>query len=265
MDIDAIRAAVQATIASIAPECDVRRILPDRPLHEQIDLDSMDWLNLVAGLGERLRIEIPESDHGRFATFDSMVSYLTSRLAQPPAPASAAAAGTVVQPPRTLHRIDGITVTVRPMGAEDADLEADFVRHLTDESRYMRFMVALRELPPAKLTHLTNVDGVSHVALIATVQREGREVPVGVARYVVDASGAGCEFAIAVDDAWQGSGVAGFLMNALIDTARARGLARMEGIVLATNLKMLKFARQLGFSLQPDPEDRKTVRVVRAL
>jgi RimJ/RimL family protein N-acetyltransferase len=86
-----------------------------------------------------------------------------------------------------------------------------------------------------------------------------------VARYVVDASGAACEFAIAIDDAWQGSGLAGFLMRALIDTARAHGLARMEGIVLATNFKMLKFARQLGFSLQADAEDRETIRIARTL
>ncbi|MEW5879130.1 MAG: GNAT family N-acetyltransferase [Pseudomonadota bacterium] len=88
---------------------------------------------------------------------------------------------------------------------------------------------------------------------------------VGAARYVVDASGGGCEFAIAVDDAWQGSGLAGVLMHALIDVARARGLATMEGSVLATNTRMLKFARQLGFRLEHDPEDRSTVRVVRAL
>jgi L-amino acid N-acyltransferase YncA len=66
-------------------------------------------------------------------------------------------------------------------------------------------------------------------------------------------------------DAWQGSGLAGFLMGALIDTARAHGLDRMEGTVLATNLKMLKFARQLGFSLQADTEDRETFRVARTL
>jgi GNAT superfamily N-acetyltransferase len=54
-------------------------------------------------------------------------------------------------------------------------------------------------------------------------------------------------------------------MAALMDVARKRGLARMEGIVLATNASMLRFARQLGFKLEHDPDDRTTMHVVCAL
>jgi acetyltransferase len=154
---------------------------------------------------------------------------------------------------------------VRPLRAADMALEADFVQHLSMESRYKRFMVTVRELPESKLKYLTDVDQVRHVAFAATVERDGREALVGVARYVVDASGRGCEFAIAVDDAWQGTGLAGILMQALIDVARARGLATMEGSVLATNTRMLKFMPQLGFAVQHNPQDSGTVRVVRAL
>lgn len=58
---------------------------------------------------------------------------------------------------------------------------------------------------------------------------------------------------------------AGILVHALIDIARPRGLAAMEGSVLATNTRMPKFARQRGFVRQHDPEDRDVVRVVRPL
>jgi L-amino acid N-acyltransferase YncA len=54
-------------------------------------------------------------------------------------------------------------------------------------------------------------------------------------------------------------------MHRLIEIARARGLATMEGSVLASNARMLKFTRQLGFVAQHDPEERDTVRVVRSL
>jgi acetyltransferase len=54
-------------------------------------------------------------------------------------------------------------------------------------------------------------------------------------------------------------------MHALMDIARSRGLTMMEGFVLATNVRMLKFARQLGFSQVRNPEDRDTVHVVRSL
>jgi acetyltransferase len=257
MEIEEIRAAVQATLAAVAPEADVHAIRPDQPLRGQIDLDSMDWINVIAGLHDRLRIDIPESDYERLTTLDALVAYLASRPAAPAAEAAGAPGGL----PCTRRVVNGVPVTVRPIRAEDAALEADFVQHLSLESRYGRFMVAMSELPQAKLKYLTEVDQVRHVALVATVERDGHEALVGVARYVVDPSGTGCEFAAAVDDAWQGSGVAGILMHALIGIARARGLKKMEGLVLATTTRMLKFTRQLGFSARRDPEERDTMRV----
>jgi acyl carrier protein/GNAT superfamily N-acetyltransferase len=263
VEIGDIRKAVVATIEAIAPGTDVQRLRPDRPLREQIALDSMDWLNVVVGLHERLSIEIPESDYGRLTTLASTVAYLASRQAERrPGGLRLVAPADV---PCATHLINGIPVAVRPMRAEDSPLEADFVRHLSRDTRYERFMLTLNELSPAKLKYLTDVDQVRHVALVATVDGGGQQALVGVARYIVDPAGAGCEFAIAVDDAWHGSGLAGILMHHLMDIARSRGLATMEGIVLATNSRMLKFTRQLGFRQQRDPEARDIVRVVRSL
>ena len=166
---------------------------------------------------------------------------------------------------RKRYLFDGSEVTIRPIRADDAPIEADFVRHLSPESRYSRFMVTINELPATKLRYLTDVDYDKHMAFVATLPRDGKETEIGVARYIVDPKGASCEFAIAVDDAWQGSGVAGILMATLMDTARARGLTSMEGIVLASNHKMLKFARQLGFTLHHDWDEPSTVNVVRPL
>lgn len=262
MDTGEVRGAVQAAIASIAPETDWQRIRPGEPLREQIDLDSMDWLNLAVALHDRFGIDIPEADYARLATLEAIVAYVASRKAQPRrAPPRPPPAGLAI----ARHRVNGVPVTVRPIRPEDAPMEADFVRHLSSDTRYKRFMLTLRELSHAKLRYLTEVDQSRHVALVATVEQEGREVEVGVVRYIVDPAGNGCEFAIAVDDAWQGSGLAGILMHALMDIARSRGLATMEGVVLAANARMLKFTRQLGFRVERDPEDRTTVRVVRAL
>lgn len=260
-----IRSAVAATVAAIAPGTDVASIRPDQPLREQVDLDSMDWLNLVAGLHDRLGIDIPESDYGRLATLDAIVAYVAARRAKPrgkPRKRKAAAPAGV---PQSTHLVRDTRVTIRPMRPDDKPLEADFVRHLSDDTRYDRFMVTMRELTPEKLRYFTEVDQVRHVALVAVAETGGAPVEVGVARYIVDPAGTGCEFAIAVDDAWHGSGLAGILMHALIDIARSRGLATMEGIVLATNNRMLKFTRQLGFTQARDPDDPTTFRVVRPL
>ena len=261
MDAEEIRRAVQATIVAIAPGTDVERIRPGEPLREQVDLDSMDWLNVIAELHARLGVAIPEADYGRLATLDAIVDYVASGKARHPAEPLRRDGGAF----RSSHVVNGTPVTVRPLCHEDEVLEADFVRHLSSETRYKRYMLTLRELSQAKLKYLTDVDQSRHVALVATVAREGGEVAVGVVRYIVDPGGTGCEFAVEVDDAWQGSGLAGILMHLLMDIARSRGLATMEGIVLATNSRMLNFTRSLGFTQERDPDDRGTVKVVRTL
>ena len=265
MEIDKVRSAVVATIESIAPGTDVQRIRPDLPLHGQVDLDSMDWLNVIVELRDRLSVEIPEADYARLSTVDSMVAYLASRGAAQPAAAPRAIAAPAAALPSKSLVVNGTAVTIRPICPAAVPLAAEFIRHLSSSTRYNRFMLTLRELSPAKLKYFTDVDQVSHVALVATVDRDGVPVEVGVVRYFVDPAGTGCEFAIAVDDAWQGCGLAGILMHALMDVARSRGLATMEGIVLATNTRMLKFTRQLGFSLKRDPEDLETIHVMRSL
>jgi acyl carrier protein len=75
-----IRAVVVATLTAIAPEIEIGTLRPDRPLRAQVDLDSMDWLNFLLGLHEKLRVEIPESDYRRLVTLDNVVSYLADKL-----------------------------------------------------------------------------------------------------------------------------------------------------------------------------------------
>lgn len=265
MDLNEIRVVVLETLKSIAPEMDAGSLKPDQPLRHQVDLDSMDWLNVIAGLREKLLVDIPESDYGRLGTLDAIVDCVASNLAARDARPEAVIPADLAKFARTHQLLDGRQVSVRPIRKEDAQLEADFVRHLSRESRYDRFMVSMNELSPSKLKYLTEVDSDHHVALVAMENRDGKEVEVGVSRYVIAPGTTRCEFAIAVDDAWHGSGLAGALMGDLIEIARARGVTEMEGFVLAVNHKMLKFARQLGFTQHRDPEDRDTVHVVRML
>ncbi|MBK7673610.1 MAG: GNAT family N-acetyltransferase [Candidatus Accumulibacter sp.] len=166
---------------------------------------------------------------------------------------------------RKRYLFDGSPVTIRPIRAEDKPLEQEFVQHLSADSRYKRFMSTLKELPPGKLKYLTEIDYVRHLALVAIIQRDGQDVEIGVARYVAGPSGDECEFAIAIDDEWQGSGVAGILMLELIDAARARGMRKMEAFILAANNNMIKFAHQLGFALHRDPDDPGMFHAVRSL
>jgi acetyltransferase len=94
-------------------------------------------------------------------------------------------------------------------------------------------------------------------------EHEGRLV--GEARYVANPDARSCEFGVVIADDWHKSGIAGLLMQALIDAARARGFETMEGLVLRTNRGMLKFVRALGFDVEPVPYEPTMVRVLKRL
>lgn len=167
-------------------------------------------------------------------------------------------------PSRLVQRLtlnDGAPITIRPIRPEDSAIEQEFVRNLSRESRYFRFMDTLRELSPNMLSHFTQVDYDLHMALIALAGQDGKEIQIGVARYVADESRRHCEFAIVVADAWQRRGLGMHLMRPLIALARAAGIRAMHGDVLASNQAMLQFTARLGFRAQLDPADPRTMRV----
>lgn len=160
---------------------------------------------------------------------------------------------------------DGVTVRIRPITPEDAELEQEFVRKLSAETKYFRFMNTLRELSPAQLARLTQIDYDREMAFIALVEVDNVDVEVGVARYAMNPDGESCEFAIVVADDWQGKGLARRLMGIVIDTASSRGIKYMNGDFLAENRRMIAFVTSLGFVLSLHPDDPGLKRGVLAL
>lgn len=75
-----IRAVALATLLSIAPEVEVDELRGDRTLRSQVDLDSMDWLNFLLGLHDKLKVDIPEADYARLITLNDVVAYLRQTL-----------------------------------------------------------------------------------------------------------------------------------------------------------------------------------------
>ncbi len=153
---------------------------------------------------------------------------------------------------------DGLTVKIRPISPEDADMEQEFVKNLSPETKYYRFMNTLRELSQTQLVRLTQIDYDREMAFVACLdpeQPDGPELQIGVARYAINPDGESCEFAIVVADDWQGKGLARRLMGVIIDTARSRGIKYMNGEFLSENRRMIQFVTSLGFVLAPHPED----------
>ena len=160
---------------------------------------------------------------------------------------------------------DGTAVVLRPIRPEDAEMEREFVKNLSESSRYFRFMSSVRELTPAMLSRFTQIDYDREMAFVAVCEEDGREVEIGVARYVTNPDWQSCEFAIVVSDAWQGRGLGRRMLGRLIEVARLRGLKSMVGQVLAGNQGMLALCARLGFKTSDHPEDMGLKRVTLAL
>ena len=158
--------------------------------------------------------------------------------------------------------LDGSAATLRSIRASDMELERAFVRNLSPQSKFKRFMGELKELSPDQLHAFTHPDHERESVYVVIRSTAAGEEEIAVARYAVESGGTSCEFAITIADAWQGKGIAGRLMRALIRDARMRGLERMEGFVLGANHRMLDFVRKLGFRIEFDPDD-PAVRVAR--
>jgi len=77
MDANEIRKVALAELRRIAPE--LEDVQPTKALRDQVDLDSMDWLNFLVALNERLKIEIPEADYRKLGTLDQVVEYLAAK------------------------------------------------------------------------------------------------------------------------------------------------------------------------------------------
>ena len=76
MNQDEVRKQVLAELMRIAPELEEGEVVPGKLLREQVDLDSMDWLNFLVALHERTGKEIPESDYKKLGTLSAIVDYL---------------------------------------------------------------------------------------------------------------------------------------------------------------------------------------------
>jgi acetyltransferase len=151
--------------------------------------------------------------------------------------------------------LDGSDATLRPIRVSDMELERAFVRNLSPQSKFKRFMGELKELSPEQLHAFTHPDHERESVYVVIRSTVAGEEEVAVARYMVEPDGESCEFAITIADAWQGKGIAGRLMRALIRDAKSRGLKRMHGFVLGANTRMLDFVRKLGFRIEFDRDD----------
>ncbi len=137
------------------------------------------------------------------------------------------------------------SLAIRPIGPRDRDALVAAFERLSDESRYRRFLSPKPRLTEREVDRLTDVDHVTHEALVAVAP--GDEL-VGVARYAAWPGRSGAaELAVTIADEWQGRGLGTLLARRAVESAKANGMTVLTGSTLWENEPARRLLGRLGF------------------
>ena len=153
--------------------------------------------------------------------------------------------------PATFTLKNGETVTIRPFAPEDAEAKQQFVRSLSPQARYTRFMTHTNELPIPTLARFSKLDYHSEAAWTA---RNSDDLIVAVSRFS-RINRNECEFGITLAENVRGKGLAAEMMKLIIQSATQQGYRVMSAQILKSNTPMLKLAEKSGFTITPSEED----------
>jgi len=151
---------------------------------------------------------------------------------------------------------DGTAVFVRPVRPEDEPLYPPFFAQVTEQDLRLRFFAPVRTFTHTFIARFTQLDYARAMAFIALEEASG--AMLGVVRLHANANYDQGEYAILVRSDLKGRGLGWLLMQLMIDYARAEGLRRIEGQVLAENTTMLAMCRELGFTVASDAQEPDT-------
>ncbi len=234
----------------------------DRLLHGYRDRPPADRAGVAAALVRlsELIAENPEireldvnpllADADGVIALDARVA-LKSEQEEPRVPMAIAPYPADWERPITIGGLDGILL--RPIKPEDEALYEEFMAHVTEYDRRLRFLAPVKSLAFGFLARLTQIDYAREMAFVAIDQQSG--ALLGVARYAADPDLARAEYAVLVRSDLKGRGLGWALMSHLIAHARSRAIGVLHGDVLTENTTMLKMCADLGFEINVVPDD----------
>ena len=161
-------------------------------------------------------------------------------------------------------RRPGIRLALRPARSSDGDALQTYVRGLSPQSRYNRFLGAASELPASELARALAANGRDRLTLLLTSRVKDRETVVGEARLALSCAKRVGEFSMSIANDWQHLGVGSAMLQEIERKAAADGIELLFGDTLRTNEGMTGLARGRGFRLGPSFEPR-LVRILKRL
>ena len=149
-----------------------------------------------------------------------------------------------------------VRLALRPAQASDGDSLQNYVRGLSPQSRYNRFLGAASELPASELARTLAANGRDRLSLLLIATAQDRETVVGEARAALSCAERAGEFSISIADDWRRLGVGSALITEIERKAAAGGVEWLFGDVLRANDGMIALARSRGFQLAAGLEPR---------
>jgi GNAT superfamily N-acetyltransferase len=140
-------------------------------------------------------------------------------------------------------------ITIRAVRPDDRERIVRAFQALDRDSVFLRFFSYKKDLSEEELRRVTECDGVSEVVLVATVGSGDQETIVGLGEYLRTGAEV-ADIAFAVEEDFQGRGIASRLLQKIADIARANGIVRFEADVLAENAPMLAVLRNSGLRMR---------------
>ena len=144
---------------------------------------------------------------------------------------------------------DGARLRVRPIVPADREPLADAFARLSERSRHQRFLAPKPRLSTRELDYLTDVDHVTHEALVAIDETSGDIVASGATRPAT-AAARWPTWPWSSPIAWQRRGIGHALAARLVERARANGITRLTGTALADNRRVRSLLDRLGFRVR---------------
>jgi len=164
-------------------------------------------------------------------------------------------------PPSRWLLPDGRAATLRPIAANDFDMESVFLDGLSMETSFNR-LFSTRHPSPEEIRRWTSVDPAREVAFVVTTpDAQGAETMLAVGRAVHDDDGPDAEFALLVGDGVKRQGIGGRLLAVLVEAARARNVRTLYGSTLSTNAGMLGLGHRMGFAARREVGDPVVTRL----
>lgn len=150
---------------------------------------------------------------------------------------------------------EGNLFTIRHIQTADFDGLQRFVDRLSFTSKYLRFGHGDFQPDELTLSNVCNPDADVCTHLLIILNKDVSQEIVASGRYVVQANATSAEFALVISDAYQHHGLGHHLLKSLELDAKNRGIKRMHGQILATNINMLNFVMSCGYTVHYHPEE----------